>query len=233
MKVARIAAFALGLAAVLSLPAAAAAPSTQPEQGITVSGIGTVRVAPDVAALSFGVQSEAQTASAALRANAAEMRRVIAALKAAGVAAADLRTQQVWLAPRSTGDGSTIAGYTAASAVDVTLRDLRNAGGAIDAAVEAGANQVYGPSLRPSDTDALTRQALAAAYDNALAKAKALASRAGVALGRPISIVEGGAAPFPLPVAEAGRAIAPQEPTPIEPGTTEIQAAVTVTFAFS
>ena len=52
--------------------------------GITVQGTASVTSVPDRAELSFGVESQGQTAKAALAANAAEMRRVIAALKAAG-----------------------------------------------------------------------------------------------------------------------------------------------------
>ena len=67
-------------------------------RGITVSGTAAVTSVPDRAELSFGVESQGQTAKAALAANAAEMRKVIAAVKAAG--GTDVKTQSVSLSPR-------------------------------------------------------------------------------------------------------------------------------------
>jgi hypothetical protein len=203
----------------------AAAPDAQ--KGITVTGTGVVTSVPDRADFSFGVLSQGRTASAALAANAAEMRRVIAAVRGAGVAADDVQTQQVWLSPRYTDEGESIIGYTATNTVSARIRDLGRAGAVIDAAVEAGANQVSGPSLTRSDSNELYRTALRAAYANARAKAQALAGAAGITLGRAIDMVESGG-PIPLPVAESAARLAD---TPIEPGTQDIQATVTVTFA--
>jgi uncharacterized protein YggE len=102
----------------------------------------------------------------------------------------------------------------------------------IDAAVNAGANQVYGPSLSHGDQDELYRQALKAAVANARANAQALASASNLSLGRVTTIVEGGGAPQPVPFAAAAdKAMA--ESTPIEPGTQETTASVTVTFSVS
>jgi hypothetical protein len=99
----------------------------------------------------------------------------------------------------------------------------------IDAAVRAGASGVYGPSLSKSDTDALYASALKAAVANARAKAQTIASASGVALGRVTNVVEGGGAQ-PIPFAAADAAVK-QADVPLEPGTQEIQASVTVTFA--
>jgi uncharacterized protein YggE len=205
-------------------PAVSAAPDA--EQGITVIGTGVVTSVPDRADFSFGVTSEGRTAAAALAANAAEMRRVIAAIRAAGVAADDVQTQQISLSPRYTDEGESIVGYTASNTVSARIRDLGRAGAVIDAAVEAGANQVFGPSLTRSDSNELYRTALRAAYANARAKAQALAAAAGITLGRAVDMVESGG-PMPTPAAESARLT----DTPIEPGTQEIQATVTVTFA--
>jgi uncharacterized protein len=113
--------------------------------------------------------------------------------------------------------------------VSVRVRNLDRAGPVVDAAVGAGANQVYGPSLTRSDQEAVYRGALKAAYADARAKAQALADAAGVTLGAMTSTVEGGAS-APMPLA-AGRA--EDAKATIEPGTQEIQASVSVTFAVS
>lgn len=227
MKALRVGALALVAAGALALPAAAA--QAQQPEGITVVGVGTVRVVPDQAQMSFGVATEGSTARRAVAANAAAMRRVLAAIKGAGVAAADIRTESISVYPRTSEDGQRILGYTAQNTVTATIRALARAGAVIDAAVAAGANQVYGPTLTSSNAEELYEQALERAFDQARAKAVRLAARAGVTLGRVVAVVEGGGGSEPV----TARADAEQGggAVPIEPGTTEIQAVVAVTFA--
>ena len=196
-------------------------------EGITVSGVGVVRAVPDRAEISFGVVTQGRTATQALAANDTAIRRVVAALRTAGIAAADIQTQSFSLSPRETQEGQEIQGYTAQNTVSVRLRELARAGAVVDAAVGAGANQVYGPSLSRSNARELYRDALRAAVADARSKADVLAAAAGVSLGRVAGVEEGGggSAPVASPAAD-GRASAP-----IEPGTQEIQATVVVTFA--
>jgi uncharacterized protein YggE len=200
--------------------------------GITVVGSGTARAVPDVADWSFGVQSDAETASAALKAASEATRRIIGALRDEGIAKEDLRTEQVSLYPRTTDDGRAVIGYSASSTVHATVRDLGKAGSIVDAAVEAGANQIYGPSLRVSDNRAQYRAAIEAALDDAHARAQALAAKAGVTLGGPVAIVESGGG-TPGPVYDRGMAQAGGAEVPIEPGVDEIAATLTVTYAIS
>ena len=200
--------------------------------GITVVGSGTARAVPDVADWSFGVQSDEETASAALKAASEATRRIIGALRDEGIAKEDLRTEQVSLYPRTTDDGRAVIGYSASSSVHATVRDLGRAGSIVDAAVEAGANQIYGPSLRVSDNRAQYRAAIEAALDDARARAQALAAKAGVTLGGPVAIVESGGG-TPGPVYDRGMAQAGGAEVPIEPGVDEIAATLTVTYAIS
>jgi uncharacterized protein YggE len=153
--------------------------------GITVVGTGTADVVPDVADWSFGVSSQAATASDALSANASAMKAIIDSLKSAGVSKEDLQTTQVSLYPETADDGRTVTGYSASSTVTATVRKLGDAGKVVDAAVRAGANDVYGPNLHPSDTDAQYREAVDKAFDDARAHAEAIAAKAGVSLGSP------------------------------------------------
>jgi uncharacterized protein len=200
-----------------------------PDRSITASGLGSVTTVPDRAHFSFGVQAQSRTASQALEAADAQLTRVVAALRSAGIAQADIQTEQISLSPRTSEDGVQIVGHMAVSSVSVRVQNLDRAGPVVDAAVGAGANQVYGPSLTRSDQEAVYRGALKAAYADARAKAQALADAAGVTLGAMTSTVEGGAS-APMPLA-AGRA--EDAKTTIEPGTQEIQASVSVTFAVS
>ena len=120
------------------------------------------------------------------------MNAVVAALRRAGVAAADLQTTQASLEQRQSGDGQPTTGFTASGTVLAQLRDLGRAAAVVDAAVGAGATSFYGPSLASADTGKLYAQALVAAVADARAKAKTLADTSGLTLGRITSVVEGG-----------------------------------------
>jgi uncharacterized protein YggE len=234
MKLVRLAALG-GLLAVLvalvgvGLPEGASGSEgdPQPTRSITVTGSGSVRTVPDRAELSLGVTTQARTAAEALAENGSAMTKVIAAIKSAGVAAADIQTSSVSLFPRSSENDTAIVGYTAANTVTATIREIGTAGVVIDAAVKAGANQVSGPALSRSDVSSLYQQALKAAFADAQAKAATLATSGGVQLGRVLRIAEGsGGMPEPVPFAKA----AADAGTPIESGTQTIEATVTVEF---
>jgi uncharacterized protein YggE len=200
--------------------------------GITVTGMGTAQAVPDVADWSFGVQADADTASEALEKAANATRKIVDALRNAGIAKEDLRTEQVSLYPRTSDDGLSVIGYSASSSVHATVRDIGKAGSVVDAAVQAGANQVYGPSLRVSDNTAQYRAAAEAAMDDARARAQALAAKAGVTLGGPVAIVESGGG-YPVPMYDRAMAGAAEAAVPIEPGVDQISATLTVTFAIT
>jgi uncharacterized protein YggE len=206
---------------------AGGAPSAALQHSIVVAGQGTVSARPDRAQLSFGVTSDAKSASAALRANGAEMTKVIAALKAQGIAAADLRTDLVSLSPRYSQNGETVVGYTATNSVSATVRNLTKIGATIDAAVDAGANQVSGPNLVRSSATALYRTALRAAIVDARGKARTMSAASGLHIRRITDVSESSAAPTPL------TAKASADATPVETGSTLVEATVTVTFAVS
>jgi uncharacterized protein YggE len=228
-RIAVVALVLLGAAAVAGVARpdgshAAGTPTTDTPRTITVSGQGTAKSTPTRATISFGVQTQAQTARGALSQNADAMQQVIAALKKAG--AQDIATQSVSLSP-TYGDNSQLTGYTAANTVSATVT-FAEAGTTIDAAVAAGANQIYGPSPLVGDVEAQYQKALADAVENARARAEVLAKAAGQTLGAVTTVAEGGSAPTPIPFAKsAGVADAP---TPIEPGPQETTASVTVTF---
>jgi len=227
MKPIRIAALVLVGAAVVAFAGVGrpdlAGGASEPSGGITVTGTGTVQSVPDQAQFSLGVQTNGPTAREALAANSERMRRVLAALFAAGVVKGDVQTQDVSVSKSYPGNG-----YSAANSVSVTIRQLAKAGSILDAASNAGANDIYGPTLTRSDQEGLQAKALGAAVDNARAKARVLAEAAGVRLGSVTAITEGGNQP--VPVYEA--AFVQRAPSaPIEPGKQQTSATVRLTFA--
>jgi uncharacterized protein YggE len=200
----------------------------KPAGGITVTGVGTITSVPDEASFSIGVQTQGSSAREALSANSEQMRRVIAAVRSAGVAKSDVKTQDVSVSANYADEGR-IDGYSARNTVLVKIRDLAKAGAILDAASNAGANEVYGPMLSRSDEDDLQAKALRGAVEDARKKAKALADAAGVPLGRVTAMTEGYAG-GPQPYYASDVRLAKAE-APIEPGTQDSQATVTVTFA--
>jgi uncharacterized protein YggE len=191
---------------------------------VTTLGHGVITVAPDEATVTAGVHTQAASASAALAENAKLMKAAIAALKATG--GKNLQTQQVSLYPQTSPAGQVTA-YVADNSVSAKTK-IADAGALIDAAVGAGANTVSGPALSVSDRDARYRDALGKAVADARLKAEALAKASGVGLGPVSSVTEQGGN-SPSPVFQAAGAVA-KDSTPIEPGTQDITADVSVTF---
>jgi uncharacterized protein len=216
----------LALAAV-AWPQGAVSAADEAEDGITVTAVGSVDAVPDRAQLLFGVTTDGATAKEASTANAARMTKLIDALEEAGVRTKDIRTENVSVSRRHSPTGEELPGFTAENSVSVTVASAR-AGAIVDLAVASGATTTSGPSFDVSDREALYRDALGAAVEEARKKAEAIAAAGGVSVGDVTRVVEGGGAGPPVYLeAAANRAAA----TPIEPGQEEVRATVTVTFA--
>ena len=191
---------------------------------VTTLGHGVITVAPDEATVTAGVHTQAASAAAALAENGKLMNAVVAALQAAG--GENLQTQQVSLFPQTSPQGQDRS-YVADNAVSAKSK-IAATGALIDAAVGAGANTVSGPSLSVSDRDARYREALGKAVADARLKAEALAKAGGFGVGPASSVTEQGGSP--TPVFQAVGAAAKTDSTPVEPGTQDVTADVTVTF---
>jgi uncharacterized protein YggE len=213
--------------------------SDQSQRTLNVSGTGQVSARPDTAIVTLGVQTEAEQASAALSENNQQMQAVIDALKQAGVAAEDIQTQVINLQPRyeqppapgpSALPGTPkLVGYVATNTVEATVRELDMLGKLLDAAVQAGSNQIQGIRFEVSNPATLLDQARAAAWQDAQHKAEQLADLAGGKLGVVLTINETSQTPRPV-VMGAIQAAAPAA-VPVEPGTQTIEINVQVTWS--
>lgn len=234
MKIISIAIAGVTAAAVLAFagfgPEIASSAEPDSREGITVTGTGEARSTPNRADLTFAAHSEGRTAAQALSANSAKLNRLIAALKEAGVAQADLRTDYLGVSPRYDGAKGTTDGYAADASLTVSRQGLDRASRLIDIGVAAGADSASGPSLSTGNRDEQYRRALKSAFDDARAKAKELADAAGVSLGKVTAITEGSQV-YGGPVPLAAERTATDAKAPIHPGTEQITAVVTVTFA--
>lgn len=198
---------------------------------ISVDATGTVRVKPDTATVNLGVQAERPTAQEAMAAAGTAAQGVIDALKAAGISEDDITTTDISLWPRTGDDGKAIVGYTATNSVNATIRAIDKAGATIDAATRAAGDdaRVSGISFSVSDPTAVAGEARAQAVARARVQAEELAKAAGVKVG-PVEHIATVSYDAPAPMSSVGGAEARDAAVPVQPGTQEVTARVTMVF---
>ena len=221
--------------AMTAAPATALAQAAPASDGtlLSVSSRAEARKAPDIATFSAGVVTQAADGNAALRQNAEQMNRVLAATKAAGVADKDVQTSGISLNPQyryEENQPPRITGYQASNTVNVKLREVAKMGKVLDALVASGANQVNGPSFGIDDPEPLYDRARLDALKAARARAETYAGALGVRVRRIVSISEGGAAmPSPKPRMAMMKAEAHDSP-PVAAGESSVSVNLDVVF---
>jgi uncharacterized protein YggE len=220
----------LGLVAAAALALALLTPAVAPaqERTITVKGSATQEVPNDAASVGLSVSKERRTRQAALRAMAASLRAVIAAVQTIPGVGPGAITTGVISVREITRDERKF--YRASEGISVVLGQPDRAGELISAAISAGATGTRGPNFFPSDPEIAYRNTLLAAFDIAYQKAAALAIRAGALLGPPITIEEASDI-APTPAAAAPRQRGAEAPPPVKPGGSTVTATVRVVFA--
>jgi uncharacterized protein YggE len=215
---------------------ASQAPSSPPPPSISASAVGEARIVPDRAMINVAVESQAPSAAKAGADNAARQTKVIDAVKAAGVAAAQIRTSGYNVFPEyAQGDGRAprITGYRAHNSVQVEVRDIAAVGKVIDAALAAGANNIGSVGLFASNTDGARKEALQKAVAKARSEAEAVAAAAGGSLGALLELnVEPYGMPQPIMRQEMAR-VAMADATPVETGELTVFAVVRARWLFA
>jgi len=224
-----------------SVVLAAGSDNSSQTTGIWVTGTGTVTVTPDIALLSIGVSDQETTVAAAQAIANDAMNKVMAVLKAQGIADKDIQTSFFSIQPvtryDNTKNESIIVGYMVSNMVTAKVRTIDKIGTVIDAAAAAGgdATRINGVTFSVDKPESYFGQARGLAMADAKATADQLASLAGVKLGGAFYITESsGNIPTPVPImrAAAGGG-ATQVTTPISAGETEITLTVTVAYTIS
>ena len=219
-------------------PGATAADTMFRATTFNLSASGETRIAPDMASISLGVMTEGKTAAEALAANATRMTAVMASLKKAGIAERDIQTSGLTLNPQYRyveNQPPVLIGYQVTNQVTVTVRDLKKLGAAVDATVNAGANQVNGISFGLSDPTAAENAAREAAVKALSAKADLYARATGYRVSRLVTLSEGGGytpqPPMPM-LAMAGRAQF-KDSTPVASGELNVRIDITGLYEVS
>ncbi len=214
-------------------------PAYRPQPAtLQVTGRAQVSASPDRVYIDMGVTTRARKPEAAAARNAARLSAVIAAVKRAAGSGAQLTTTEYSITPTynypHNGGTPTLVGYTASNVVRVRVDDLRRIGPVIDAATQAGSNDVRGIRFALRDGQASRAEALHDAALNARQDAQALAGALGLRVVRVLSVAEQSPTVVPPVIYPQIRQFAKAEvapPTPIEAGAIEVSATVTLTVA--
>jgi len=220
---------AFALVALLALGLLLAPSASAQDRTIVVKGEATQEVPNDAASLRFSVTKERKSRAAALRVVAIRLREVLATVQAfPGVGPGDVSTGNITIRKVFRNEKPL---YVASEGVTVVLHQPERAGEMISAAVSAGATGTSGPDFFPSDPEQAYTNTLIAAFDQAKAKATALATRAGATLGPAITIEEGTNVVPSQPETRERKSVAAEPAPPVEPGGSTVTATVRVVFA--
>ena len=121
--------------------------NTTNDGNISVTGIASVKVKPDKAVISLGVETIGKTANNALSANSDALNKVINALKRLGVKENETSTSGFSISPnyndsQSSGASGKVIGFTVSNSIQIESRNINNTSKWIDTSIETGANTV-------------------------------------------------------------------------------------------
>lgn len=219
---------ALAIAAFCSVPARALATE------ITASGTGSVSLAPNMATVNSGVESNAERADDAIAQNNAIYDRVVATLAKLGIARSDITLSyyninynpRPRVVPPNASDER--YGYTVSRGFAVKVRHIGDVGRVSDACMSAGASAINGVSFGLSDPAVAREQATRKAVADARANAEAIARASALHIVGVKSIELGGTPsgpPVPLM-----RVAAANAPTQFDQGNVSVTVSVSVVF---
>ncbi|HEX6718181.1 MAG TPA: SIMPL domain-containing protein [Pyrinomonadaceae bacterium] len=197
---------------------------------VMVAGDSIVQAQPDTAILTLSVVTQGRRAIDAQQENATKTDAVVRALKATAGAGAEIKTSGYSLQPQriyKEGQPPTISGYEARNSVTIITGDLNKVGTIIDAAAQAGSNDISNVAFTLRQDRPARDRALSEATKEAVGKAQVIAQALG---GRVVRIVEvqeeGLQRPVPIYQTEALMAKRGDVATPIEVGSLDITSRV-------
>jgi hypothetical protein len=202
---------------------------------LSVSGSGQAYLTPDIAYINIGVRTEGAVASEVVTENSSLSQKIADALKSLDVDEKDIQTTNFSIFPQQKydleGKPTGEITYVVENTVHVTVRNLDSIGDLLDAAVTAGANQIYGIQFDVADKTAALSEARKAAVENAKEIAGELASAAGVTLGdvQTISMVSA-STPIPMFEGRGGVMMAEAASVPVSPGQMILTVDVTMVY---
>jgi uncharacterized protein YggE len=226
------------LAMLVFMPSVASAQQNERRSrppSVTANGEAVITVEPDQAQIDIGVVTQAKNAPDAAKENAEKLARVMSEVKKLLGKGDEIKTANYSLNPNyryPQGGKPEIVGYTATNVLHIKTSALENVGKLIDTAMQSGANTIQRLVFTLKDEQSAQLQALRLASTKAKAKAEEMAKALGLRIVRVLSITEGerGVRPIIMPQPRmAQMEAASAAPTPVEAGTIEVRASVTLT----
>ncbi len=208
------------------------------QTGVWVSGEGRVTVVPDLALVTLGVSAQTATVAESQAQAATAMDKVMAALKAEGVAEKDIQTQSYSIYQVTRWDDKTqesiVIGYNVSNTVVAKLRDIPKVGATIDSVVAAGGDKIRfnGINFSIDKPEQYNTQARDLAMKDAKAKADQMAQLSGLTLGQVTYVTESSyvpANPYPVMFKDSAMGAAPS--TSISAGEMEVVLNVQVAYS--
>ncbi len=218
---------------------------------INVTGKGEVIAVPDTGSFSFSVVANAKVVADAQGIASTKTNAIIAALKALGIAEADIKTTSYnsnptyeyssSVCPGSANIGApiycppgkqTLTGYEVSQTISVKIRKTSDSGTILAKVGELGATNISGLDFVIDDIAAVQAQARDKAIADAKAKAQVLAKSLGVSLSHIVNFEEGGNQP-PIYYAMDAKATSAGSTAPVPQvpvGQDTITSNVTITY---
>ena len=199
---------------------------------ITVTGSASVTLKADYARISVGVSSKAATVEQAANENNAAIYAVIEALKEAGVAEEDIATSNYSVYAEydyASFGGQKLTGYNVTNQLTVIIRDMEHIGATLDKATAAGANNIYNIEFLSTKADEAQDEATVYAVQDAMRRAKLLASAAGLNLGG-IKSISDTVASYGIVTRSYASKLDAAAGNSILPDDTSVSASVTIVF---
>ena len=224
-----------------TLPALAqSSPATPATNGdlpatITVTGVGTVSVTPDIVHITAGVSVTKATLSVAQDQATTVAQALLDVATENDIADADVQTNAYSVTViedyDDNGNPTGKRSFQVVNILTLTIRDLDAAGSILDQLVAAGANIVYGISFDVSDPGPAVAQARTDAVTDARSRADAYAAGLGVEIAGVQAVTEQSA---PQPLARSGYGAdsetAAAQAVPVAAGSTDLTVTVEVVF---
>ncbi len=164
---------------------------TPAESTIRTTATAEVRRPPSYAVIQVGIRAAASTAAEAMAQVAASQQALLVQLNALGFPADSLPTTRYSVAREATWETDSVPGFAAQTSMRVVVTDLGRVGTIVDAAVNAGANDIPTIEFKIDDPRSARDEALRAAVAEARHEAEVMAEAAGGRLGELLEITTG------------------------------------------
>jgi len=204
------------------------------ESIVSVQGEGIIRVVPDVAYVTLGVETSNKDVKVAQAANKDAMNAIMSELTKLGIKKEDIQTQSYNVYPdyRYENDKNVLIGYKVSNLVKVKIVNIDETGMILDAIAAKGSNIVHGVQFTVANDKKVYHDALEIALKDAEDKAKVMVGYFGITKLSPVSISEG-TQNITYPLVSMERSVEDMaKATPISPGEMEICAQVSVSFKY-